>query len=134
MEKGEKGNREKTYRIYTVRLDGLHFKANHGCLESEKEYGNSFKVDFCGEYSSCAGSTDSLEDAVDYGKVYDCISSVMNGPRCNLLETLAAGISDSVSGTFPEFIRFEVSVAKKNPPVKGKCEWSVVRIEWKKDE
>lgn len=134
MEKTGKGNREKAYGVYSVRLDGLYFMAYHGCLESEKVYGNNFRVDFCGEYISCAGSTDRLEDAIDYGEVYSCIASVMNGQRRNLLESLACGIADSIGADFPGFIRFDVTVAKKNPPLAGPCEWSVVRVERKNDE
>lgn len=134
MEKGKEGNREKTYSVYTVRLEGMHFLAHHGCLESEKIYGNNFKVDFCGEFHCCAGSTDSLEDTIDYGKVYSCIASVMNGERLNLLETLTERIVASISDDFPGFCRFKVCVAKKNPPMAGPCEWSVIEIERNKDE
>ena len=122
---------EKTYQII---LEGMEFFGYHGCREDEKVNGNDFSVDFTGDCSGVAGTTDNLDDAVNYGRVYDCIAAVMTGDRCNLLETLAARIVSAVSKAFPEFTAFKVTVRKKNPPVNGPCAWSGVSMEWKKDE
>jgi dihydroneopterin aldolase len=35
--------------IGVIELEGMEFKAYHGCLEQEKVRGNSFTVDFRGE-------------------------------------------------------------------------------------
>lgn len=134
MEKDKNSIGKKTGRVYTVSLEDMEFFGFHGCRDDEKVNGNVFVVGFCGEYRSVAGETDCLEDAIDYGKVYGCIASVMNGERCNLLETLACRAVSAIASAFPGFIRFDVTVRKKNPPVAGPCAWSGIKMEWKKDE
>lgn len=134
MEKAENCNRQEADRVYTVRLEGLEFRANHGCREDEKLNGNTFRVDFSGEFRSCAGATDTLEDTVNYGAVYRVIESVMMGERRNLLESLACDIVDKVRCAFGEFTWISVSVGKKNPPVAGPCDWSWISTEWKSDQ
>ena len=79
MEKAENCNRQETDRVYTVRLEGLDFRAYHGCREDEKLNGNTFRVDFSGRFRSRAGATDTLEDTVNYGAVYLVIESVIMG-------------------------------------------------------
>lgn len=112
----------------------MSFRAYHGCREDEKINGNTFSVDFCGEFVSCAADSDCLEETVNYGRVYDAVASVMLGERCNLLETLAARILDKIRAGFPEFLHVKVCVGKKNPPVAGPCEWSRITAEWTRDE
>lgn len=112
----------------------MTFRAFHGCREDEKLNGNTFSVDFSGEFVSTAGKTDCLEDTVNYGKVYELVASVMGGERCNLLETLASRIMEEVRTAFPQFLHIKVSVGKKNPPVAGPCEWSRITTEWNRDE
>lgn len=107
----------------------MTFHANHGCLDSEREKGNEFKVDFQASYRSISGSTDNLQDTVDYGAIFRIVSSHMypsNGKPCNLMEKLAKDIFDDVLDWFPILENIEVSVSKKNPPVGGECEWSTI--------
>ena len=42
--------------IGTIELEGMEFKAYHGCLEQEKVRGNSFTVDFHGELDLSAAA------------------------------------------------------------------------------
>lgn len=133
MEKTKRCNRQKADRVYTVSLEGLEFRAYHGCREDEKLHGNTFRVNFNGEFSCCAGATDALEDTVNYGAVYRVIKDVMMGERRNLLETLASDIVDRVRVEFRDFTWIAVSVGKKNPPVDGPCEWSWISTEWSAD-
>ena len=49
-----------------LELEGMEFRAHHGCLEREKIAGNDFVVDFRGEMDmSAAAESDRLEDAVN---------------------------------------------------------------------
>ena len=43
-------------KIGTIELEGMEFKAYHGCLEHEKVKGNSFTVDFRGELDLSAAA------------------------------------------------------------------------------
>ena len=53
----------------TLELEGMEFHACHGCLGHEKMAGNLFTVDFKATVDmSAAASSDSLEDALDYGR------------------------------------------------------------------
>ena len=63
-----------------IELDGMEFRAFHGCLDSEKENGNTFTVDFRGMTDmSKAASDDRLEDTADYGILYRIIAGEMEG-------------------------------------------------------
>ena len=42
--------------IGIIELEGMEFKAYHGCLEQEKVRGNSFTVDFRGELDLSAAA------------------------------------------------------------------------------
>lgn len=113
----------------TVELLGMEFHAYHGCLESEREKGNTFIVDFYAEIDvDASGESDALADTLDYGKVYKIIAGVMQNPSC-LLENVVKRILDALvaNAEIEEKVFFmKVSVSKKNPPVGGVCAWSRV--------
>lgn len=111
-----------------IELEDLEFKAFHGCLEREKTAGNIFTVDFKGRLDmSLAAASDNLDDAVDYGLIYDVIAREMAQPS-NLLENVAGRIVLALEEAFPSFIGFSVRVSKKCPPVNGKCKWSRITL------
>ena len=127
-------NRQETYCIYTVRLEGMEFFACHGVLESERREGNHFKLDFEGKYRSKAGCSDALEDALDYGEIYKTIAAQMNMGPFNLLETLCFNIREALIEGFPRLESFRIRVAKEKPPVEGPCAWSSVESVWQKKD
>ena len=52
--------------IGKIELEGMEFKAYHGCLEQEKVRGNQFVVDFEGELDlSAAAESDNLRKEVE---------------------------------------------------------------------
>lgn len=111
-----------------IELSGMRFFAYHGCLESERLEGNEFIVDFrCPAPVSKAAASDSIDDALDYSRVYGVIAAQMGHP-CNLLETVACRIAEALEQEFPSIKHFELTVSKKNPPVGGECEWARVII------
>ena len=112
-----------------MELEGMQFHAFHGCLESEKKEGNLFVVDFKAEYElEPSATSDSLEDTIDYGAVYEVIRREMLKPS-DLLENVAARIAGAIDERFPgRFSRFKVSVAKRRPPVGGPCEWARISV------
>lgn len=112
----------------------MEFVAFHGCRDDEKRNGNVFLVDFSGSYRSACAEDDDLAETINYGQVYRVIASVMHGRRYNLLESLCSAMVDAVAEAFPDFIHFEISVSKKNPPVDGPCEWSAIKEKWPADE
>ena len=105
--------------IGTIELEGMEFKAYHGCLEQEKVRGNSFTVDFRGELDlSAAADSDNLNHTVNYADIYEIISYEMSIPS-ELLENVAGRIVKEIEKKFPQLVSFSVRVSKKKPPVDG---------------
>ena len=133
MEKRRTCNRKKTMCISDIdiiELEEMRFWAHHGCLESEKKKGNLFLVDFKGEMNmKKAAGSDSLEDTVNYGAVYELVRQEMSVPS-DLLEHVAGRIVRRIAEAFPEFIRFSVRISKRRPPVGGPVQWSRVTLSY----
>lgn len=138
MEEGRPCHRQETLRIPyfsmtmknigVIELEGMEFKAYHGCLEQEKVRGNSFTVDFRGEMDlSAAAESDNLDDTVNYGDIYELIAYEMSVPS-ELLENVAGRIVKEIERNFPQFTSFSVRVSKKRPPVDGVAQWSRVTL------
>ena len=114
--------------IGIIELEGMEFKAYHGCLEQEKVRGNSFTVDFRGEMDlKKASETDNLNDTVNYGEIYQVVKAEMEIPS-DLLEHVAGRIVMKIGENFPEFAKFSVRVSKQLPPVGGHVQWSRVTL------
>ena len=119
---------EKSKNIGTIELEGMEFKAYHGCLEREKAVGNDFVVDFRGEMDmSAAAESDDLRDAVNYAEIYEVIKEEMARPS-DLLEHVTGRIVKALEEKFPQFISFSVRVSKKRPPVSGVVQWSRITM------
>ena len=137
MEEGRSGNRQKAMcisdfsimeHIGIIELEGMEFKAYHGCLEQEKVRGNVFTVDFRGELDlSAAAESDNLDDTLNYGEIYEIVADEMSIPS-ELLENVAGRIVKEIERRFPQLIAFSVRVSKKRPPVEGITQWSRVTL------
>ncbi len=137
MEEGRTYNRQETLRILNfgimdkigiIELEGMEFKAYHGCLEQEKVRGNQFIVDFRGELDLyAAAESDNLGDTLNYGEIYEIVADEMSIPS-ELLENVAGRIVKAIEARFPELVSFSVRVSKKRPPVNGVAQWSRVTL------
>ena len=115
-------------QIGTIELEGMEFRANHGCLERETVIGNDFVVDFRGEVDMAAAvESDNLADAVNYALIYNVVAREMAQPS-NLLEHVAGRIAKALKAEFPQFVSFSVRVSKKRPPVNGIVQWSRITV------
>lgn len=111
-----------------IELEGMEFKAYHGCLEQEKVRGNNFIVDFRGELDlSAAAESDNLNDTLNYGEIYDIVAEEMSIPS-ELLENVAGRIVKEIEKRYPQLISFSIRVSKRRPPVEGNVEWSRVTL------
>lgn len=125
---------EKNKNIGTLELEGMEFRANHGCLKRERIVGNDFLVDFIGKVDMTAASeSDNLDDAVNYALIYDVIAEEMAVPS-NLLEHVAGRIVRRIQAEFPQLISFSVRVSKKRPPVDGIVQWSRITLHHCREE
>lgn len=119
--------------IGIIELEEMRFWAYHGCLESERKNGNLFLVDFHGELDiRQAAESDSLDDTVNYGEIYNLAKREMDIPS-DLLEHVAGRIIRAIAERFPEFVRFSVRVSKRKPPVGGHVQWSRVTLTFNKE-
>ena len=115
-------------KIGIIELEGMEFKAYHGCLEQEKVRGNLFTVDFHGELDlSAAAESDNLNDTLNYGEIYDIVADEMSIPS-EWMENVAGRIVKAIENNFPQLISFSVRVSKKRPPVEGVAQWSRVTL------
>lgn len=125
--------KSEAYITSLMELEGMEFRAYHGCLEREKTVGNDFIVDFRGEMDmSAAAESDDLHDTVNYAEIYDVIKEEMARPS-DLLENVAGRIVKAIEEKFPQFASFSVRVSKKRPPVEGIVQWSRVTMHYKKE-
>lgn len=115
----------------TLTIKGMHFQGLHGVYEEEKKKGNDFEVDviFSGNLTK-PGKSDKLNDAVDYTKIHQIATSVMQGKSKNLVEHLCFQIGEQIQQTFSESFSFEVSVRKLNPPLPSSVKYTEVRMSW----
>ena len=114
--------------IGVIELEGMEFKAYHGCLEQEKVRGNSFTVDFRGELDlSAAAESDNLNDTLNYADIYEIVAYEMSIPS-ELLENVAGRIMKAIEDKFPQLVSFSIRVSKKRPPVDGVAQWSRVTL------
>jgi dihydroneopterin aldolase len=98
----------------TVEVRGLRLFGRHGVHAREKEDGQDFLFDVDLEVGE-RGSSDRLEEAVDYREVARTVAEVSDARSYDLLEALAAAVADELLRRFgPE--RVVVRVVK--PAVK----------------
>ena len=114
--------------IGIIELEGMEFKAYHGCLPHEKVRGNNFTVDFRVELDlSAAAESDNLDDTLNYADIYGIVSEEMSIPS-ELLENVAGRIVKAIAARFPQLESFSVRISKSRPPVDGTVQWSRVTL------
>ena len=78
-------------------LAGMRFFGYNGALAEERTRGQEFVADIEVESDPRpAGSSDDLDDTVDYRKVYAAVKAVIEGPPRQLLEAVAEQIARQV--------------------------------------
>ncbi|HOE12473.1 MAG TPA: dihydroneopterin aldolase [bacterium] len=98
-------------------IENIEISGCHGYLEQEKRTAQPFRVDvtLMGHFS-VAAQTDSLDETVDYRRVFEIVKRVMTGESVNLLETLAGRIAEELS-TVQRVEHVRVRVTKLAPPI-----------------
>lgn len=81
----------------TLRMKNLRFYAYHGELPEERAGGQIFEVEvevFFDQMPSAVG--DDLSKGVDAREIYRRIREIVTGSSCNLVETVAQKVADSL--------------------------------------
>jgi 7,8-dihydroneopterin aldolase/epimerase/oxygenase len=101
--------------VITVEVNDLRVFGHHGAHEEERERGQDFLFDVAldvGEH----GTSDRLEDAVDYVEVAKVMQEVSDARQYALLEALASALADELERRFaPECVRVRVRKPEVRP-------------------
>ncbi|OWA33207.1 dihydroneopterin aldolase [Saccharibacillus sp. O16] len=98
-------------------ISRMEYYGRHGVFEEERRLGQRFYVGLELEMDmSPAGSTDDLEQAVNYAEVHETVKSVVEGESVKLIEALAERIASAVLGTYTRVDALTVRVTKPHPP------------------
>jgi dihydroneopterin aldolase len=101
----------------TIEVAGLEVFGRHGVGEDERRDGQRFLYDLWLDVGE-AGSTDRIEDAVDYREVVACVREISDARSFHLLEALAAAVADALTQRFPvESVRVRVRKPDVRLPV-----------------
>ena len=109
----------------TIELAGLEVFGYHGVNEDERRDGQRFLYDLELEVGE-AGSSDRIEDAVDYREVAACVREVSESRAFHLLEALAAAVADAL---LERFSVARVRVRVRKPDVRLPVEHAAVSVE-----
>jgi dihydroneopterin aldolase len=112
-----------------IRLHNAVFYAYHGVLSDEQNLGGKFEVDVDLHCDLSRGAkSDSLEQTIDYERVYDCIMQLVLGKKYYLIEALAGTIAGGLLKNFKRAQKVVVRVRKPSAPVKGVIDHVEVEI------
>jgi dihydroneopterin aldolase len=115
--------------VGTIVIKGLRELGVHGVLPEEQTRPQPFEVDV--ELTvdvTRAGSSDALDDTVDYSAVAEAVSRVVKSERYQLLERLATRIAE-VCRVDERVTGVAVTVRKLHPPVRAMVDFVAVRVE-----
>jgi dihydroneopterin aldolase len=101
--------------VITVEVRDLRVFGRHGVHEEERERGQDFVFDVELEVGE-RGTSDRLEDAVDYVEVARTVREVSDARQFALLEALATALADELERRFaPERLRVRVRKPEVRP-------------------
>lgn len=117
-------------RIY---VKGLKVYAYHGCRQDEKENGQEFTLDITMHLNlSPAGSTDNLENTINYSEASVYAGEVFAKYNYNLIESAAEEVASALLLKFPLLDSVEVEVFKPHAPIPMDFENVSVYVERKR--
>ena len=98
-----------------VEVRDLRVFGRHGVHDEERERGQDFLFDVELEVGE-RGTSDRIEDAVDYVEVARVVQAVSDGEQFNLLEALASAVADELERRFaPERVRVRIRKPEVRP-------------------
>ena len=101
--------------MITVDVRDLRVFGRHGAYEGERERGQHFLFDVELDVGE-RGTSDRLEDAVDYVEVARVVQEVSDARQYALLEALASAVADELERRFsPERVRVRVRKPEVRP-------------------
>ncbi|KXS49558.1 MULTISPECIES: dihydroneopterin aldolase [Halanaerobium] len=118
-----------------IELNEMVFFAYHGVLDSEKELGQRFILNFKAELDySKAAVNDNLEQTVNYAEIYYKIKEVFLAKKYDLLESAAYNIIKNLFIEFPKLELIEIKIKKPAVPIEGALANAAVKMSRKRTE
>ncbi len=99
-----------------IHLEQLQFYAYHGLFQEEKLLGNEYLVDILLDYQPNKKLINSIEETLDYTKVYELIAQRMKQPT-DLLETIATDFCYQMMEKYEALQSIQFSIKKMHPPI-----------------
>jgi len=112
-------------------LTNMQFEGTHGVLEEEHQAPQPFEVDVELHLDLApAGQTDDLARTADYRQAFEICRDTIEGPTCQLIETLAEQIAARLLAVYQPVAVTEVVVRIRKPAVMlpGELDWAAVEI------
>lgn len=96
----------------------MQFYGYHGVFPEENKLGQRYQVDVELHLPlDKPGTTDSIEDTINYAEAYGLIKSIVEGETYRLIEALAERVASSLLQTYTSINEITVRVLKPHPPV-----------------
>jgi 7,8-dihydroneopterin aldolase/epimerase/oxygenase len=99
-----------------IHLDQLQFYAYHGLYQEERILGNDYLVDITLDHQPENFMIQSIDETVDYSKIYQMIAQRMKIPT-ELLETIATEFCVEVMKKYLSVQAIQISIKKLHPPI-----------------
>jgi dihydroneopterin aldolase len=108
----------------------MRFEGRHGVLAEEQAAPQPFEVDVELHLDLApAGRSDDLSLTADYRQAFDICHDIVEGPTCQLLETLAEQIAARLLDAFESAAISEVVVRVRKPAVRLSGELDHAEVE-----
>lgn len=118
-----------------IKLNEMIFYAYHGVLESEKELGQRFIINFKAELDcSQAAVNDDLKQTVSYSDIYYKIKEIFIAEKYDLLESAAYNLIKGLFMEFPKLELIEIEIQKPSVPIAGALANAAVKMSRKRTE
>lgn len=114
-------------------ISGMRFRSHIGVYDFEQQYGNNFEVDVEVDSPTVNGGTDSIEQTIDYAKIFYLVQAVMS-QNCRLIEHAAKSILDLLVKEGLSGDAAMVRVSKLHPPLGSPVEKVAIELRWNKNE
>jgi dihydroneopterin aldolase len=103
-----------------IRIKKATFYGYHGVMSEEQSVGGKFEadVDIYTDFAEAA-KKDSLNQTIDYHKVYKVLYQLALEQKYYLIEAVASKIADELLTKFAAIEKIAVRVRKNNPPLGG---------------
>lgn len=103
-----------------IYVNKMEFYGYHGVFPEENKLGQRFIVDLVVSVDlQKAGTSDRIEDSVNYGELYEICKKIVEGEPYKLIEAVAEQIAAALLNGYAAILEATVKVIKPDPPIPG---------------